>query len=225
MFGIGGWFVLAPQKTAPPTQSPIPKPTAKPQFVLHDVPFVSQAPTGRWDDPRQQDGCEEAASYMAVLWARGEKAPTTLQEQEKTLLAISQWEVEKFGSYQDTSATDTAERISKGYFNYHNVEVRYEITAEAIKQEVARGNLVVVPADGRRLGNPYFTQPGPERHMLVVRGYDPGSDEFITNDNGTKRGEKYRYKTDVLMNAIRDYPTGDHIPIIEIRKAMIVVKR
>ena len=67
--------------------------------------------------------------------------------------------------------------------------------------------------------------PGPERHNLVIRGYDPTNGEFITNDNGTKRGEAYRYKSDVLISAIRDYPTGDRNPITEIRRAMIVVRK
>lgn len=192
--------------------------------VLHDVPFVSQAPTGNWDDPRQQDGCEEAASLMSMLWVKGEKTPTTPQEKETQLLAISQFQSSKYGTYHDTSAQDTVERILKGYFDYHNVDVVYDITTEDIKQELYNGNLIIVPADGQKLGNPYFTQPGPERHMLVVRGYDPGRDEFITNDNGTRRGEGYRYKAGVLMSAIRDYPTGDHQPILEVRRAMIVIK-
>lgn len=192
--------------------------------ISHDVPFVSQAPTGRWDDPRQQDGCEEAASYMAILWARGEMPPTTASGVEQKLLEISDWEEKEFGDYHDTSVEDTAERIFKNYFKYENVEVGYDIDAEDIKRELYDGNIVVVPADGRKLNNPYFTAPGPERHALLIRGYDPGSDEFITNDNGTKRGNGYRYKTSVLMSAIIDYPTGDHVPIQDETKAMIVVR-
>lgn len=207
-------------------ESPMPK---KPDQeissgISHDVPFVSQAPTGRWDDPRQQDGCEEAASYMAVLWARSEKPPSTAIETERELLKISDWEQENFGNYHDTSTADTIERIFKGYFNYDNVHAVYDVTADDIKEELVSGNVVVVLANGQKLGNPYFTPPGPDRHALVIRGYDPKTDEFITNDNGTKRGDGYRYKTSVLMGAIVDYPTGDHIPIENEVKAMIVVR-
>lgn len=214
-----------PDKVVEPVKSPTPTPIPKPQFILHDVPFVSQAPTGNWDGDRQQDGCEEAATYMAILWARGEKPPTSLSEQEKALVAISDYETEKYGGYHDTSVKDTIERIFKGYFNYHNVEARYGVTTDDIKDELAKGNILVVLADGQKLGNPYFTPPGPDRHALVIRGYDPGSSEFITNDNGTKRGEGYRYKVNVLMNAIVDYPTGDHLPIEEEMKAMIIVRK
>lgn len=162
---------------------------------------------------------------MAMLWVKGEKPPATTTGAGQTLLAISEWEKEKFGSYRDTSAKDTAGRIIKDYFGYDNTEVKYDITATGITHELSIGNLVIVPADGRKLGNPYFTAPGPERHMLVVRGYDPKTNEFITNDNGTKRGETYRYKSSVLLGAIRDYPTGDGVPMTQERKAMIVVRR
>ena len=102
---------VIPKETAQPSLSPIPKPTIKPEFVLHDVPFVAQAPTGAWSDPRQQDGCEEAASYMAVLWARGELPPETLAKKVEALLEISDWESQNYDEYHDTSALDTGERI------------------------------------------------------------------------------------------------------------------
>ena len=221
-----------PKPTPVPTHTQKSSPSATPivitkpeGLVLYDVPFVSQAPTGNWDDPRQQDGCEEAASYMAVLWARGEKPPATLSETERKLLEISNWEELSYGNYRDTSVKDTFERIFKGYFKYEEANVRYDITSEDIKNELYAGSIIIVPADGKKLGNPYFTPPGPERHNLVIRGYDPTNGEFITNDNGTKRGEAYRYKSDVLISAIRDYPTGDRNPITEIRRAMIVVRK
>ena len=188
------------------------------------VPFVSQASTGNWDDPRQQDGCEEAASYMAYLWATGQDKPSAT-EQEKKIIEISDWEEKTYGGYHDTSAKDTAERILKGYFKYTNFEVKYDIDADDIRAALSQGNIVIAPADGQAIQNPYFTSPGPERHFLLIRGYDLAKDEFITNDNGTKRGEAYRYKTSQLMNALRDYPTGYHEPITENKKAIIIIKK
>ncbi len=203
---------------------PTPSPLLK-QKVLLDVPFVAQAPTGKWSDPRQQDGCEEAASYMASLWIKGEKPSTDLSVQEQTLTAISDWEEEKYGSYHDTSANDTLERILKRYFEIDNARVETNIDAEDIKRELSLGNLVLVPANGQKLGNPHFTAPGPDRHFLAVIGYDLTTAEFITNDNGTRQGKNYRYKESVLLNAIRDYPTGNHLPITEDKKVMIVVSK
>jgi len=37
--------------------------------------------------------------------------------------------------------------------------------------------------------------------MIVIRGFDPATKEFITNDPGTKRGEFYRYDIDLLEKA------------------------
>jgi hypothetical protein len=79
--------------------------------------------------------------------------------------------------------------------------------------------------NGQKLGNPYFSGAGPERHMLLVRGYDPIKKQFITNDPGTKRGENYRYSESTIMNSILVYPTGYHEPTDESLKGMIVVKK
>lgn len=187
-----------------------------------NVPFTPQAPFGNWKDPRQQDGCEEASALMAMRWVFGKGL--TLEEAEKEILAISDYELENYGSFHDTSVRDTVGRIFKGYFKYNNVEAKYNITANDIKSELNKGNLIVVPANGQKLKNPYYTPPGPERHMLVVRGYDSDANEFITNDPGTKRGELFRYPASVLMEAIYDYPTGHKEPVREITKAMIVVR-
>ena len=75
------------------------------------------------------------------------------------------------------------------------------------------------------VGNAYYTPPGPERHMIVIIGYDDSTGEVITNDAGTKRGEGFRYKYGQFFKGIRDFPTGEHREIEEIRKVMIVVER
>lgn len=191
--------------------------------VLFDVPFISQAPFGNWDDIRYQDGCEEAASIMAIKWVRGESL--TAAKANDLIADISKYELEKFGYFHDTSAKDTAERILKGYFGYEKIEVKYDIGTKDIKEELYKGNLVIIPTNGRKLKNPYYTPPGPERHMLPVIGYDSAADEFITNDNGTKRGKGYRYKAAVLEEAIQDYPSGHKVPISSRRTAMIVIKK
>ncbi|KKR45570.1 MAG: hypothetical protein UT82_C0026G0013, partial [Parcubacteria group bacterium GW2011_GWB1_40_14] len=93
-------------------------------------------------------------------------------------------------------------------------------TVDTIKRELAAGNPIIVPAAGRELGNPYFTSPGPLYHMLVIRGYT-SDDKFITNDPGTRRGEEYTYKFDILMNAIHDWNGGD---VINGKKVIIVLE-
>jgi hypothetical protein len=190
--------------------------------VLLDVPFTPQAPFAEWDNPIYQDGCEEAASLIAVRWVRGQSL--SLEQADEEIVAASNYQTKEYGEYRDASAQDTADRIIKGYFGYDRVEVKRDITIEDIINELMRGNIVITPMNGQKLNNPFYTPPGPVRHMVVIRGYDRDKKEFITNDPGTRRGEGYRYDQEVLYNAIRDYHTGYHIPIEKEEKTMIVVK-
>jgi hypothetical protein len=62
--------------------------------------------------------------------------------------------------------------------------------------------------------------------MLLIIGYDPETQEFITNDPGTHRGAGYRYAEDTLFDAIWEYPSGKNhppLPTGKIPKAMISV--
>lgn len=191
-----------------------------PKQVLLDVPFTAQAPFGNWADVRQDYGCEEAAILMAMYWVYGRDLP--LEEAKKEIIAISEFEKEKYGNFHDTSTLDTL-KVLKAYFGYENAFVEFDIGIEDIKAELAQGNVVIVPIDGTKVGNPYYTPPGPAKHKVVIRGYDDNAQEFITNDPGTKRGEGYRYNYQILENAIVDYPTGLNEPISQVRTAMIVV--
>ncbi len=190
--------------------------------ILLDVPFVVQAPFGEWSEPRFQDGCEEASILMAMLWI--EEKTLSQKEVKDELLKISVFGEKKFGFFEDTSATETT-LFMKDFYGYKNIEPRYEVTVDAIKDELQKGNLVLVPVQGQRLKNLYYTLPGPERHMLVIRGYDETKKEFITNDPGTRHGEAYQYPYTILLAAILDYPSGKHKPILLEKKAMIVVKK
>lgn len=187
-----------------------------------DYPFTVQAPTAEWDNSIFQDGCEEAAVLMAKCSMFKIQCPIENGIIDKNwareqIVKMSEWQEEKYGSSVDTSADDTAERLLKKYGGITNYEVK------RVKEADLKTGIWIVPMDGRKLGNPYYTAPGPERHMVLVIGYDPKTNEVITNDAGTKRGKNYRYKLDVFWNAIRDYPTGDHLPITEINKNAILV--
>ncbi|OGF19178.1 hypothetical protein A3G56_01165 [Candidatus Falkowbacteria bacterium RIFCSPLOWO2_12_FULL_45_10] len=192
------------------------------QYYLTAVPFVPQAPFGEWKDKRFQDGCEEATSIIAVAWAQKKSLTKTQAKQE--MIKIAAYEQKKFGGYADTSAADTLLRIIKGYFNYQRATLKKNITVDDIIAEIKNGYLIIAPFNGQKLKNPYYTAPGPERHMIIIRGYDETKNEFITNDVGTRRGENYRYPKDILFSAIRDYPTGNHQLIKKVEKNIIVVK-
>lgn len=189
--------------------------------VLLDVPFTVQAPFAEWEKEVFQDACEEASVLMAIYWLQNKEFTRELARQE--ILAMAEYQEKNYGHFHDFSIKDTAQLL-KDYSDYHNIEIRDNITNEDIKNELRKGNLVIVPINGQAIGNPYYTQPGPERHMLVIIGYDSETKEFITNDPGTKHGKGFRYNEEILYNSIRDYPTGHNLPIVEIKKTMIVIE-
>jgi len=194
-----------------------------PDIVLLDVPFFAQAPFGQWENPIYQNACEEASLLMADLWIKGIES-ISKQEVTDELKKIADFEQGKYGNFYDTSMADTAQ-LMRDYFNYNNIEVKEDIGIDDIINELLNGNLVITPMNGQILGNPNYTPPGPAEHMLSIIGYDFRTKEFITNDVGTRQGEKFRYDQDVLWRAIRDYPTGNKEPILEINKVMLVVKK
>jgi len=159
---------------------------------------------------------------MAMSWVRG--ILETKEQAKIDIAVITQFEDKTYGSAVDRSAADTA-GLLKDYYGYQNVEVRSEIGSQDIKTEISRGNLIIVPINGQILKNPFYTPPGPEHHMIVIIGYDVSSDEFITNDIGTRHGEKYRYGAARLGAALQDYPTGDHLPSVPGATAMIIIKK
>jgi len=204
----------------PPAKEPAP---VAGSLVNYSVPFTSQAPSGEWDDERQQDGCEEASALMAMRWVQNQ--PLSSAEARREILAISDYEQKQYGEYRDVSLADVRDRIFKDYFKYDAVEVKMNITAPDIIAALSSGAVIIAPMNGQRLGNPNFTAPGPERHMLLIKGYDPDTQEFITNDPGTKNGANYRYSTNTIMDSILAYPTGYHEPINGEPKGILIVRK
>ncbi|KKP97626.1 MAG: hypothetical protein US25_C0005G0015 [Candidatus Moranbacteria bacterium GW2011_GWE1_36_7] len=193
--------------------------------VLLEVPFVLQAPSGNWENPFFQNGCEEVSVIMAMGWIK--RKIFSIDEAEKEILKISAWEEGVFGHAVDTSVEDTA-KIIREYYNHDDVKILKNITVDDIKKELMSGRLLIVPMDGKILNNPHYTPPGPDEHMLVVLGYDNKTDEFITNDPGTKFGKEYRYAAKSFFKAIWSYPSGSvhaAYPGIEnAKKDMISIK-
>ena len=190
-------------------------------LIEHQVPFTPQAPLGEWFDPRQQYGCEEALSVMAMHWVKGESI--SLLEAREEILAISDFQQENYGMFEDTSISDTETRIFRDYYGYEYTKVRTGISVEDIKEELYRGNVILVPINGRTIQNPYYTAPGPLRHMIMVIGYDPKTRTFTTNDPGTKNGANFFYGEDVLAASLQNYETGLNEPIQDNPPEMLVI--
>lgn len=212
-----------PTLTLTPTPTKTSSQMISPNTLFFDVPFTPQAPFSEWSNPKLSNGCEEASAFMAMSWVKG--TDITQEKARREILAISDYEEAAYGIFLDSSAQDTVDRIFKGYYGYKNIELFYDISIKDIKNELQKGNLVITPMNGQELRNPYYTQPGPLRHMVVIIGYDPDLKEFITNDPGTRNGKHYRYPEQKFFNAIHDYLTGDELPLPPKRTAMIVVKK
>jgi hypothetical protein len=191
--------------------------------AVMDVPFVAQAPYGDWKDLRQEEGCEETSTLMAVRWAEGRGV--TRDEALADILAMADQQTRRFGYFHDTSAADTVERLFKDYFGFRGTELRYDVGTDDLAASLAAGKLIVLPVNGLKLDNPNFSPPGPRRHMIVIAGYDAATDEFISHDPGTRRGAGYRYSRSVLDAAMEDYVSGVYAPIDEHRTAMIAVEK
>ncbi len=218
-----------PTKEEPPPVINIPEQVSSAKTVVMDtekmqsVPFTSQAPRGQWSTAMFQDACEEASVLMAYAWTQGQ-TKLTAHEVDRDIRAMSAWEIKRFGQDVDLSPEDTAV-LMREYWKWQNVSVQDGISKQDIINVLYDGAVVIVPTNGKALKNPFFTDGGPAEHMLVIIGYDPKQKQFITNDPGTKYGAGYRYDENVLYGAIRAYPTGDHLPIVGVRKAMIVVTK
>ena len=214
-----------PANQGEPATQPVVNPTQP--MILQTVPFIVQAPFANWSDPNFQNACEEASMVMAMGWVNNEKTISPAEAQ-KRILTIIGFENKTLSYSADTNAFDM-EKIFQQYFKHKNVVAKENVTLADLKTELANGKLVLVSVFGQALKNPNFTAPGPIAHMLVLIGYDPTTQEFITNDPGTKHGAGYRYDENLLFGAIWEYPSGKTIPPVptpsKMKKAMLSISK
>ncbi len=192
------------------------------QRIDHDVPFVVQAPGAAWDNPILADACEEASVLMAVAWAR--QQPMHSESAVADITAMATYEESRFGTYVDTSAADTF-ALLREYEGLTTIELRYDISVDDLRTALLDGSIVILPVDGTILANPHYRDGGPPRHMLVLRGFDDATGAFIANDPGTQLGDGVAYDMGRVAAALRDYPTGDHLPVLAQRTAAIIVRQ
>lgn len=186
---------------------PVPEPEdTNDEQVLADsvnlnVPFMSQAPSKNWDQPFQ-DACEEASMLMVYYYYSGKSLPG-ISEQEDILVDMVDWQIDNWGGHYNLPI-DTAADLAQATFNYR-AEVVENLTPDKVRTYLNKGLPVIVPADGHKLANPYFSNDGPEYHMLVIKGYK--DDKFITDDPGTMHGADFVYSEENLFYSIHDWDT------------------
>ena len=209
-----------------PKPTPIPRVNQTPDLITDvgtmlreinlAVPFTVQAPYANWEDP-YGDFCEEASVLMAASYINDWDIPNA-DLADKKLHEIKDFEIKRFGYHKDTTVEETAS-ILREFYKIEKVKIIYDPTSADIKKALSEKRVIIIPAAGRQLENPYFRQPGPLYHMLVIKGYTKEGN-FITNDPGTKRGADFIYKPEIILNAIHDWNGGD---VENGQKVMIVV--
>ncbi|MEA2006869.1 MAG: VanZ family protein [Patescibacteria group bacterium] len=187
-----------------------------PKNVIIDVPFTSQAPFGVWDYTHEE-ACEEASLIMVKYYLDKKKLSPQIAENE--IQSLKQYQMKKYGRFEDSDMEELVD-IAFDYYDLNNLKIVYDFSPKDLKEALAKNNPIIVPTAGRQLGNPFFTQPGPLYHNLVLVGYN--GNKIITNDPGTKRGEGFEYDLNVLFDSIHDFP-GDKNKITQGRKVMVVI--
>ncbi len=215
-------LLLSPSPSLTPSTSlgTSPTPTAQSlptSYLIKNFPFQPQAPFANWDQ-LHDEACEEAAVIL-VQWWQDDKSSISAQTMDDEILKMVDWQEKNWGGHHDLTVKETAE-MAKSFYGL-SLKSQSGIDIEDIKKEIAQNHPVIVPTAGRLLGNPYFRQPGPIYHMLVVIGYE--GNNIIFQDIGTRRGEHYKYNAQVLYNAIHDW-NGSPDNIEQGRKAMLVLQ-
>lgn len=214
-----------------------------PKKVENKVPFMVQSPFAKWDE-LHEESCEEASLIMLKYYNDTlvdnfdlalNKNKFSLNKKmigkdsfiilknvaEEEIQKIVKYQIEKYGDFHDTDAQITKE-IGVEYFKLDNLKIIEDFKIIDLKKELAQGSIILVPTAGRELKNPYFSGAGPLYHNLVITGYNDAKNTFITNDPGTRRGENYEYKQQLLYNAIHDFP-GDKNKILQGKKRAVLM--
>ncbi len=204
-----------PQKKPEPAD-PLAGDVEIPAELNLDVPWMSQAPHANWDYP-YQEACEEASMIMVHAFYKGRTGKIPVDEADSEIKKLVDYQNEKLGYYEDTTAEETAQ-LMRDYYGYKDVRVFPVYEAKDIQAVLARGYPVIMPFSGKELDNPNFRNGGPLYHMLVVKGYtDDG--HFITGDPGTRLGQDFIYTFENIMESVHDWNGGN---VTQGKKLMIV---
>jgi hypothetical protein len=169
------------------------------------VPFTSQAPLGDWAMP-YREACEEASVVMALAYTGG-SVSLSMSDANREILALAERNRSVLGDSVDESVAEVRDLLLELAPELKTTILRNP-TPDELKQELSRGNILLVPASGKTLMNPHFVPPPPEYHMIVIRGYTEDG-FFIVNEPGSREGEGHLYAFEIVMEAMGDLPEGE----------------
>lgn len=171
-------------------------------FLNLKMNFTSQAPEGNWNEPWYND-CEEASIVIVDSFYNNRALTNVIAKKE--ILRIFAIKEKAYG----LSFDEGAEKIVSLINNFLNWKARIveNPTIEQIKDEIENNRPVILPTDGRKLNNRYFTTS--HYHVFVISGYDDDKKMFIVQEPGTYRGHNYQYSYATVEKAMRDYNSVD----------------
>jgi hypothetical protein len=177
---------------------------------VRSVPFTTQAPLGEWSSAPWNGFAEEASMLMAMQWVRGESTITPTQAVE-SLRAVGEWERALFGTNGDTSLLQVLQTF-EGYYGHDAVYLSTNL--EMIEEALDNGKLVLAPINGQILDSPYYGDPAPEHHMILITSYE--DDVFIAHDPGTSQGRNIAYDKQKILESIQDLDGSASVLVIEL---------
>ena len=175
------------------------------EIVNLSVPFISEAPQKIWSGP-WINACEEASVAMVDSYYLGQ---SKVMPKDAAILMnqLFAWQNKLFKSNANSNATRTLQMIVANNMSFQGEIIR-EPTLEQIQDELRAGHPVISLHYGLDLKNPslIFRRGGSAYHMIVIKGFDENTQEFIVQDNGSHNdGIDFRYKYDILMSSLHDY--------------------
>lgn len=196
--------VPAPTPVSPTLRDPFTFQGTRPAELNLAVPFMLQAPKQNWDMP-YQEACEEASLLMVRGFLQGRTTDFGADEADRQIIDLVAYEESK-GDAPDVTLRRLGE-IAEAKFGFRPV-VKTVTSIDDVKNAIANGYPVIVPASGKALQNPNFRNGGPPYHMVVAKGY-LADGRIVTNDPGTRKGKDYVYGASLFFNAIHDWNDGD----------------
>ena len=198
-------------------EKPIPK--ILPESVQLDLTFWPQAPYADRNQPRQ-DACEEASIILPAY--RLNNKPLSREKFTQEIRNLVSLQNELFGSYVDTTVAQT-KQLYDIYYGIGTTTILDNPTSDQLREELAAWRPIVAPFAGKMLKNPHYSNGGPRYHMMTLVWYD--ADHFIVHDVGTKHGAFFRYRTEVIMDALHDFVPISEWSIIDGARRVLVFSR
>ncbi len=183
------------------TPAPEPKEAEEPELAAQ-VSFTVQAPYGFWSEKPWSGYAEEAIVLMLTRWAADEPLESA-NDKAGNLTLWGSWFIEQFGQAPNQNI-DQIQAALASTNQFAALEVLDKPSIPVLLQSLELGRLLVLPINGKILESPYYADPAPEHHVLLLIGVNPDAGTFVVHDPGTSRGRALEYDQEKILESIQD---------------------